>query len=89
MTNLTKIMMLRAMFHEEDFEIEVLGGSTVIIYIWNVERERIWQAALGFETVNVRAGYGFGKYKHDAREAAEGILTYSQGYEQVEGQDNR
>ncbi|GAA0441192.1 hypothetical protein GCM10008983_17830 [Lentibacillus halophilus] len=53
-------MILRAMFYEEDFEIEILLENTVIIYVWNIGKKQIWQAALEFETARIRVGYGFG-----------------------------
>ncbi len=84
-TSLTKSMLLRAVFHEEDFEIEVLDESTVVLYVWNVERRHVWQAVLDFELASVHAGYGFGNYKWEAEERAHAVLVYSQGYQQHSG----
>ncbi|GGB57688.1 hypothetical protein GCM10011409_38970 [Lentibacillus populi] len=69
-TSLTKSFMLRAMFHEEDFEIHVSGNNTVTIFLWNVNKEAVWQAALEFEMADIMTGYGFGKQKNDAEKEA-------------------
>lgn len=66
--------MLRAIFHEEDFEIHVIGNNTVILYAWNVKREVIWQAAANFESTKIKPGYGFGEKKADAGERALAVL---------------
>lgn len=66
--------MLRASFHENDFEIHVAGKSTVILYAWNVGKEQIWQAVADFESTNMKAGFGFGDKKAEAKAAAENVL---------------
>lgn len=48
------------MFHEEEFEIYVGESNTVTIYLWNVEKIQVWQAAADFESTNIIACYGFG-----------------------------
>lgn len=75
-TSLTKCKILRAMFKEEEFEIDVIENNTVMIYLWNVEKERIWQAAIDFETTNIVSGYGFGRRKIDARIQAFEVLHH-------------
>ncbi|MBY7142742.1 hypothetical protein KFZ56_06555 [Virgibacillus sp. NKC19-3] len=73
-TSLTKCKILRAMFHEEEFEINVIEDNTVIIFIWNLNKEAIWQAVVNFETTNMKIGFGFGERKHDARIEANNVL---------------
>lgn len=73
-TSLSKCFLLRAMFHEEDFEIKVLENHTVVMYLWNVKKTAIWQAALTFETAEIMVGYGFGKGKKDAEKEAMKVL---------------
>ncbi|QKY68257.1 hypothetical protein Len3610_00115 [Lentibacillus sp. CBA3610] len=65
------------MFHEEDFEIHVVEAATVIMYLWNVDKESILQAALIFETENINTGFGFGDCKMDALDEARMILSQS------------
>ncbi|MFD1360723.1 hypothetical protein [Lentibacillus salinarum] len=84
-TSLTKIMMLRATFHEDDFEIHVVGGNTVIIYLWNVEKTVILQAALVFETALITTGFGFATLKRDALSRAKRMLDDPQRYQQSYG----
>jgi len=73
-TSSTKSKILRFMFHEDDYEINVIENNTVIIYLWNVNKIKIWQAALHFESTNMFAGYGFGKTKGKALNNASNIL---------------
>ncbi|UJL47311.1 hypothetical protein KFZ58_05220 [Virgibacillus sp. NKC19-16] len=73
-TSLTKCKILRAMFHEEEFEINVIGENTVIIFLWNLDKEKVWQAVVNFETTNMKIGYGFGDRKNDAIKEAEAVL---------------
>lgn len=70
----TKCMILRSIFLDEDFEIHVISEQTTIIYVWNVEKSLIWQAALSLETTNIMVGYGFGRFKKDAHHQAWEIL---------------
>lgn len=63
------------MFHEEKFEIHVLHRNTVIVYVWNVGRKQIWQAALLFESTDIITGYGFGRWKVEAIENAWDVLN--------------
>ena len=72
-TSLTKCKILRAMFHEEELEIHV-GHNIVSLYIWNVKKEAIWQAAASFDSTNIMIGYGFGVIKDDAEKAANEAL---------------
>lgn len=65
---------MRFIFHDEDYEIEVIESNTVMIYLWNVEKTAVWQAAANFETTNVFVGFGFGDRKEAARNGAETIL---------------
>jgi len=73
-TGLTKCKMLRAMFHEYDFEIHVVEKHTVVFYVWNIHRQEIWQAAATFESTNIACGYGFGKRKKGAWKEAAQVL---------------
>ncbi|WP_164670011.1 hypothetical protein [Virgibacillus doumboii] len=81
-TNLTKIMILRAIFLDKEFEIDIVDAGTTVIYIWNVNKMAIWQAALALETTNIKTGYGFGKRKADAWNDAMRILNHPQYYQQ-------
>ncbi len=67
-------MILRFIFHEDDYEINVIENNTVIIYLWNVNKIEIWQAAHHLESANIIAGYGFGKTKENALNNASNIL---------------
>ncbi|MEN1970201.1 hypothetical protein WMZ97_19290 [Lentibacillus sp. N15] len=73
-TSLTKCFMLRAIFKEEELEIHVQGNNTVVIYLWNVKKAAVWQAALTFEMTNMMTGYGYGERKKDAEKEAQNIL---------------
>jgi hypothetical protein len=73
-TFLTKSRILRAMFHSENFEIEVLDKNTMIIFLWNVNKMDVWQAAVLLESTGIQFGYGFGDYKLEARTSAEEML---------------
>lgn len=73
-TGLTKCTILRAVFHEEDFEIHVSGNNTVILIAWNVKKEQIWQTVADFESTNIKVGYGFGEIKADAEKEAVKVL---------------
>lgn len=69
-TSLTKCRLLRSIFYTEKFEIEVLHKHTVIIYIRDIEKIHIWQAALNIEMMDIFVGYGFGRRKNQARNSA-------------------
>lgn len=83
-TSLTKAMTLRAIFHNEDFEIEVVENHTVIIYIWNIQEMLIWRTAKLFESTNIATGYGFGDRKQDAMVNALVCLSNPQSYQQTD-----
>lgn len=70
-SSLTKCKILRVMFKDEQFEINVIEKNTVIIYVWNVEKALIWQAALDFEMAGISVGYGFGALKQGVKRKAE------------------
>lgn len=76
-TSITKSKILRSMFHKKEFEIHVQDHRTVVLYVWDMEdeKEEIWQAAANFASTNIIVGYGFGKRKQDAKEAANEILN--------------
>lgn len=84
-TSLTKCKILRAMFHEEEFEINVIEDHTVIIFIWNLDKEKIWQAVVNFETTNMKLGYDFGERKKDAITEARNVLDEWISAEKVGG----
>lgn len=69
-TSLTKCFLLRSKFVKYEFEIEVIGNHTVIIYLWNISKINIWQAILNIEMMDIRVGYGFGNKKKDAEKTA-------------------
>jgi len=73
-TSLTKCKILRFIFHGDDYEINVIENNTVIIYLWNVKKIKIWQAAVHFESTNMFTGYGFGRTKENALNNANNIL---------------
>ena len=72
--SLTKCKILRAMFHHKVFEIEVLSQQTVLIYIWDVIKEDIWQAVVDFETEYILSGYGFSTNVNNAKREAFEVL---------------
>lgn len=73
-TTLTKCKILRFIFKDYEFEIEVISNHTVIIFIWNVTKSEVWQAFAMFENTKIIAGYGFGSDKAEARLQAEGMV---------------
>ncbi|WBX80359.1 hypothetical protein PD280_00150 [Virgibacillus salarius] len=73
-TSLTKCKILRFIFKDHDFEIEVRGNNTVMVFVYNAEKMEIWQAAIAFETTNIIVGYGFAKEKSEARIQAEQMI---------------
>lgn len=73
-TSLTKCKILRAMFHTEDFEIVVGAANMVTIYLWNVGKIDIWQAATDFESTNIITCYGFGERMREAHLQAQFLL---------------
>lgn len=73
-SSLTKCKILRAMFHTEDFEIVVGGANTVTVYLWNVQKVNVWQAATDFESTNIISCFGFGKSKEEAHIHAQNLL---------------
>lgn len=73
-SGLTKCKVLRAMFHEKEYEIHVSGKNTVVLYLWNVKKIEVWQAAVDFESTNITACYGFGRIMEDAHMNAEKLL---------------
>lgn len=73
-TNLTKCKLLRFIFHEDEYEIQVIQKNTIVIYLWNVEKVKVWQTVANFESTEVLVGYGFGKRKNEAYDAANTLL---------------
>lgn len=69
-TSLTKSFILRTLFPVEEIEIEVMDAATTVIYLWNVQKEQIWQATVCLESVNIMTVYGFADTKDAARTAA-------------------
>ncbi len=78
-TSLTKSRILRSIFHGEEFEIEVLNERTMIIYLWNVKKIDIWQAAALLESTNIQLGFGFGIDKSEASLNADDMLKRWRG----------
>lgn len=74
-TSLTKCFLLRAMFHTEEFEINVRGDNTVIIFLWNVPETTIRQAIVDFEMADVILDRGEGKIKIEAENDAWQVLS--------------
>jgi hypothetical protein len=74
-SNLTKCKMLRFMFHEDDCEIQVTEKNTVVIYLWNVDKIKVWQVVADLLSTNIYAGYGFGSRKKLAYEDANNTLA--------------
>ncbi|MHA6252686.1 hypothetical protein [Oceanobacillus sp. CAU 1775] len=73
-TQLTKSLILRATFHEEIIEIEVLDKATTVIYLWNVTKEKVWQATMDLNSKDIKTVYAFGKSKHEAYKIASSHL---------------
>lgn len=72
--SITKI--LRAMFLNYPYETQVINHETTLIYVWEVGKIPIWQAAASFESTEIMVGYGFGKNQKEAHHRAwEIILT--------------
>lgn len=46
----------------------------VVIFLWNVPKTAVWQAALDFELTNILTGYGNGKIKKEAENDAWQVL---------------
>src|SRR5699024_5032063 len=69
-TNLTKCFLLRAIFHEEVFEIHVRACDKVVIFLWNVPEATIQRAASDFEMAAIITGWGEGKVKKEAENDA-------------------
>ncbi|GEM_PF-4606206 len=69
-SRLTKSFILRIIFQAEDIEIEVMDASTTVIYLWNVRKERIWQATAYLESVHLTTVYSFAETKEDALKGA-------------------
>jgi hypothetical protein len=74
-SSVTKSKLLRSMFFQHLFEIEVEENRTVIAFVWNVEQKEIWHAAALFEFSNITCGYGFGLNKKEARKRADQVLS--------------
>ena len=68
--SLTKCRMLRSMFYKYEFEIHVLENFTVLMFIWDIQIEEIWQAAIIIESENIAVGYGLSRNKLEAEEKA-------------------
>ena len=69
-TSLTKSFVLRSLFQEDDLEIEVKDKGTTVIYLWNVSKERIWQATVMLESANLTTVYHFAESKSEALSGA-------------------
>lgn len=74
-SRLTKSMLLRSMFAEEEIEIEVIDKARTIIYVWNVEREKVWQATMDLESADITTVYAFASTKEEAYQLANRFLT--------------
>ncbi|HIS28405.1 MAG TPA: hypothetical protein IAA78_03015 [Candidatus Avamphibacillus intestinigallinarum] len=59
-TSLTKIMMVRTMFQNERYRVEVVNQHTLYVYLVNVQLADVWQAVIEFESVQIWALYGLG-----------------------------
>ncbi|WP_060680235.1 hypothetical protein [Virgibacillus halodenitrificans] len=69
-TSLAICKVLRLIFYEEDFEIEIQDKETLHIYLWNVKKTVIWQTVLQFISSQLSVGYGFGSNIYEAYAAA-------------------
>src|SRR5699024_4070498 len=74
-TSLTKSKILRSLFVEHLYEIEVEENHTFIMFVRNVHKKEIWQAVASFESSNITCGYGFGLNKEEARRQADLVLS--------------
>lgn len=71
------------MFHTKEFEIVVGAANMVTIYLWNVKKIDIWQAAVDLESTNIISCYGFGKNMGEAHIHAQNLLRQRVGEEGV------
>lgn len=67
------------MFHTEEYEIYVGASNTVTIYLWNVEKIKVWQAAADFESTNIISCYGCGDNMGEAHMNAQKLLQLRTG----------
>lgn len=79
-SRLTKSMLLRSIFAEEEIEIEVMDEARTVIYVWNVGKEKVWQATMDLESGDITTVYAFASTKEEAYELA---LSNLQGRVQV------
>lgn len=77
-TSLTKSFILRMIFQAEDIEIEVLNAATTVIYLWEVDKEKIWQATVNLESSGLTTVYSFADTKKEALSQGLKHLEHSQ-----------
>ena len=78
-TTMTISKMLRAIFHQKQYEIYT-GKNQTTMLVWGISKMELWQAAAQFEFAGIAAGYGFAQAerKSDAKHMAEGVLQVRQ-----------
>jgi len=78
-TTMTISKMLRAIFHQKQFEI-FAGKTQTTMLVWGISKMELWQAAAQFEFAGIAAGYGYAhaERKREARHMAEGVLQMRQ-----------
>lgn len=74
--NEVKEEILRTMYKEYMHEMEVIDDHRVLIYVWNITKDEIWQGVANLQSTNIVCGYGFGSVKKEAKqEAVEKLFT--------------
>lgn len=65
-THLTQRKILRAMFISKRLEMDAENKYTTIAFVWDIDKNQIWQAVLELECASFVVGYGFGDTKQEA-----------------------
>lgn len=63
-------VILEELFHGDHFEIDEYKNGIRIIFIYGVQKIKVWQAVLYLEMDQLQVGFGFGLKKEVAREEA-------------------
>lgn len=62
--------LFQMIFYDDLFEINEYEDGVSFMFIYNVEKIKVWQVVLDLETEGIPVGFGFGKQKDVARKEA-------------------
>lgn len=62
--------LLNILFKDDQIEFDIQENDKLYIYVYDVEKIKVWQMVLNIECEQIPVGFGFEKEKQEARRQA-------------------